>query len=671
MAITDSILEEEDRSMELSSISAIFPEIKIDERYPFRATLDIPITPSDPLLVKFEQGPENFQAPMTPPTSLDTNDAGVDGEALDEHAQRAAQNMHDIHQLSHLPPLTLDIELPLGYPSEKPPIFNIATSPQWLPPAQIAKLKDDGKRLWEDCGKDMIVYTYIDHIQQMTESAFGIANNRDEPVKLHRGLKIALLDFDIKTKREKFEHETFECGVCLEPKKGANCHRMLLCSHVFCVPCLQGFYNSCITEGDVDSVRCMAPDCGKGSNPAPAQGNRDAAIIPKMKKKRKHDRSINPSELLQIPLEHEMVQRYVFLKRKKRLESDKTTVYCPRQWCQGAARSKKHPKPKDPMVDDLSDSEDDDNIMEFDPMGEESQLPPMADRVSICEDCGYAFCCVCKKGWHGELERCSPRREAELTAEEKATDEYMQLYTRQCPTCKTPCQKQMGCNHMICFQCNTHFCYLCSAWLSEDNPYQHFNTLDSSCFNRLWELEGGDGVDPDGAAALHQIPANLVDFDDASENGEIFDDPDIEDDPPAWEFGSEDSDSDSDSDLDDGRDRRRPPPPAPVPPRVMPAAVHPHGNNQDVDLGGLDAAGRAAAAERQAQALAMAQIRDRAGAREAFPRPPHHRAAAGLQVRRNNAGGAFQPVRQEGLQRFLELVQNDQEDEWDSDELDE
>jgi E3 ubiquitin-protein ligase RNF14 len=28
-------------------------------------------------------------------------------------------------------------------------------------------------------------------------------------------------------------------------------------------------------------------------------------------------------------------------------------------------------------------------------------------------------------------------------------------------------------------------------------------------------------------------------------------------------------------------------------------------------------------------------------------------------------------VRQEGLQRFLDLVQNDQEDEWDSDELNE
>ncbi|KAH8695126.1 RING finger protein [Talaromyces proteolyticus] len=668
MAIIVPIPEEDDRAMELSSIAAIFPEIRIDERCPFRASLDIPVTPSSPLLVQFEPGPEHFQPPMTPPTSFDTNDTGVDAENLDGNARRAARNGQDIHNLSHLPPLTLDIELPLGYPSEKPPIFNITTSPPWLPPTQILKLKRDGKRLWEECGKDMVVYTYIDHLQQMTDGAFGIADGHDEPIKLLRGLKIALLDFDIKTKRERFEQETFECGVCLEPKKGVNCHRMLLCSHVFCIPCLQGFYNSCISEGDVDNVRCMAPDCGKEPNLpiAQVQQHQDATVTSKRKKKKKQDRCIIPSELLQIPLEQEMVQRYVFLKRKKKLESDKTTVYCPRKWCQGAARSKKHPKPDDPMVDDFSESDDDDNIMNFDPMGEEAQLPPMADRLAICEDCDYAFCCVCQKGWHGELARCLPRREAELSAEEKATEEYMKMYTRQCPTCKSPCQKLMGCNHMICFHCNTHFCYLCSAWLSEDSPYLHFNTLDSSCFNRLWELEGGDGVDPDGVAELHQIPANIVDFDDASDDGGISDDPDVEDDHPAWEFAPQDNDTDS-SDDDDGPARRRPPPPAPVPPRVMPVAGEAHGN-QGADDHGLDAAGRAAAAERQAQALAMAQIRDRQGAREAFPRPPH-RAGAGLQVRRN--AGGFQPVRQEGLQRFLELVQNDQEDEWDSDELDE
>jgi len=71
----------------------------------------------------------------------------------------------------------------------------------------------------------------------------------------------------------------------------------------------------------------------------------------------------------------------------------------------------------------------------------------------------------------------------------------MKLHTTPCPTCAAPAQKTHGCNHMICFKCNTHFCYLCSAWLSPDNPYKHYNADNTGCYMRLWELEGGDGDD--------------------------------------------------------------------------------------------------------------------------------------------------------------------------------
>lgn len=645
---------EDDRSIELSSIAAIYPEIWIDPSSPFKASLDLPVTPSTPLKVRFQQLSDGGPPPPlpTPPTSLESSDTGLGSGSKDGVDTLAGDTAPDVHELSHLPPLTLEIELPEGYPSAKPPIFNISTDPPWLSTSHISKLLDDGRKLWEECGKDLVVYTYIDHLQQLAENVFNIAGTPGEEVQLPRSLKIALLDFDIKAKREKFEQETFECGVCLEPKKGANCHRMLLCSHVFCVPCLQDFYNTCITEGDVENVKCLAPDCCKEPKPKPASEQVDPSS--KGRKKKKQDRTLSPSELLQIPLDQETVQRYVFLKRKKKLEADKTTVYCPRKWCQGAARWKRHPKPANAITDDLDGSDDEaDDSTAFDPMGEESQLPPVADRVAICEDCNYAFCVVCKKGWHGELVRCFPRREAELSAEEKATEEYLRLYTTPCPTCNAPCQKRMGCNHMKCFKCDTHFCYLCSSWLAEDNPYRHFNDINSKCYNRLWDLEGGDGIDPEGAEALHQIPDDLLEFEVSEED----DEDDIDDDNPAWEFGD-------DSDDDDDFDRRRgPPPPAPAPPRVIPPVdgAHP---NRGRNANGLDAAGRAAAAERQAQTRAMAQVRDRPAAREADPRPPQ----------RAGQNGAAQPQQgqeRRGLQRFLDLVQNDQEDEWDSDELDE
>lgn len=602
----DDFLPEDDRSIELSSVAAIYPEIKIDPSSPFKAFLDLPVVPSKPLYVSFQQPDVEPPDVITPPTS-------VDGEPGFESAKAGLETSVDpakeVHVISYLPPLSLEIELPEGYPSEKPPSFKISTDPSWLPSSITTKLINDGKALWEECGKDLVVYTYIDHLQQLSETVFGIDDIPDGEVQFPLDLKVALLDYNSKAQREEFEKGTFECGVCLEPKKGVDCHRLLHCAHVFCVPCLQDFYNTCITEGDVEGVKCLDPDCGKGqSSEAPASG----------KKRKKSNRTLSPAELLQIPLSEETVQRYVFMKRKKKLEADKTTVYCPRQWCQGAARSKKHPKPTDPMSDDLDASDEDDDQVPFDPLGEEAQLPPVSERLSICEECEYAFCCVCKKGWHGELVRCFPRRDAELTAEEKATEEYLRLYTSVCPTCNSPVQKQMGCNHMICFTCNTHFCYLCSSWLMEDNPYRHFNDINSECYNRLWDLEGGDGENPVGAEALHQIPAEFLESDDESDGDNI-----------AWEF------DDSDDDI-----RRQPPPPAPFPPRAG------AGNRDRGRDALLDAAGRAAAAERQAQARAMAELRGRDG-----------------QAQQPRQG----PIR--GLQRFLDLVQNDREDEWDSDEL--
>ncbi|KAH6626207.1 hypothetical protein B0J18DRAFT_134664 [Chaetomium sp. MPI-SDFR-AT-0129] len=278
---------------------------------------------------------------------------------------------------------------------------------------------------------------------------------------------------------------------------------MLDCGHVFCVACLQDFYNSAIKEGDITAVKCLTPDCAKDR----AKGTKSSG------KKRKKPRTfINPSELLQIPLDQETVKRYVTLKYKVELESDKNTIYCPRQWCNGAARSKKHKKPQglnlaetsdDSASDDDDDNDDNDNDDNADrPEGEVGSKPykPDDELLAICEECAFAFCSRCHQSWHGEFFRCIPRRDKqELTADELASLEYMRLHSTPCPTCGVPAQKTHGCNHMICSRCQSHFCYLCSSWLDPGNPYQHFNEAPdgriTGCYMRLWELEEGDGDD--------------------------------------------------------------------------------------------------------------------------------------------------------------------------------
>lgn len=628
--MTDS--EEDERSVELSSIVAIFPEIHIDPVSPFKASLDLPVTLPSPTRFCFEQPLDHgMPAALTPPTSVDGTKAELGPVAA-----------RDVHILLHLPPLSLEIHLPEGYPAEKCPVVRLNTHPPWLPARRLERLTIDCERLWEECGRDMVVFTYIDHLQQLAESAFGIQDTPDGELCLSQDLKIALLEFNNKTEREKFEKETFECGVCLEPKKGANCYRLQRCSHVFCVACLQDFYNTCISEGDVDNVKCLAPDCDTAHGTDPVAGD----DTPRRKKRR----TLTPSELLQIPLATDTVKRYVFLRRKKQIEADKTTVYCPRQWCQGAARSKRHPKPVDPMADD--EASDDDEGPAAGANEDAAPIPTIEERLAICEDCNYAFCNICRKGWHGEIVRCvPPRRQEELTEEEKATEKYLSLYTTPCPECNVPCQKRMGCNHMRCFQCETHFCYLCSAWLDPSNPYLHYNQGESSCFNRLWELEGGDGTNPEGAEALHRIPDELLifegDHDDAGSESDADVDVDVDFDEDeddglnGWDFSDDENDH-----------IYLPPPPAPVPPRPNRGAARAAGANEGRNV---DRAARAAALERQAQAHAIAEIRRR----EAAERP----------VRPLGPGREAVDFRA-GLQRFLELVQNDREDEWDSDELD-
>ncbi|KAI5921350.1 RWD domain-containing protein [Camillea tinctor] len=473
-------MEEDAREVELSAIAAIYPELQIDENDPYKVSLELPVSLVKPLTVRFPAATE--AAPPVAPSQGPQPPQNVDSQAL-----------------SNLPALQVNITLPAGYPQDNPPNVTISTSPPWLSADILRKLEDDAEKLWEEMGRDQVIFTYIDDLQRSAEDVFGLVDSSGT-LEVGPEHKIAILDYDIKAKQRAFDKETFDCGICLDPKKGAACHKMLDCGHVFCVQCLQDFYNNAITEGDVASVQCLQPNCAK---------EREEAIRKNSAAKKKKPKTfISPSELLQIPLEHDMVKRYVTLKHKTELESDKNTVYCPRSWCQGAARSNKHKKPQGlEFVEESEDESEPENAAE-----KSRTFKADRDLLAICEDCGFAFCARCGQSWHGEFKYCIPKeRKDEISEEEKASLEYLQLHTTPCPTCAAPCQKTHGCNHMRCFRCRTHFCYICSAWLDPANPYRHFNIQPSGeingCYMRLWELRDGDGGDVgngfEGGGAIH------------------------------------------------------------------------------------------------------------------------------------------------------------------------
>ncbi|RKF75230.1 E3 ubiquitin-protein ligase itt1 [Golovinomyces cichoracearum] len=438
----------DERQIELECLASIFPEIQIDPRDPFTARIEIPVHPASSIDVRFFA------------TSIRTHSTAL---------EYIVNSNFEPSKLSYLPSLNVCITLPEGYPLDLPPDVNLTTNPKWISDTVLDELKGEAQILWKESGGSIVLYAIIDSLQQSAENVFGYSE-KEKILEVPEELKISLLDFNVDQIHKAFKNKTFNCGICLEPKKGALCHQMLDCHHVFCVKCLQDFYVNAILNGDLVSVRCLAPDCVKNSK-------ENQSEFPKKKRRLK---TLRPIELLQIPLEQDMVTRYVKLMRKLELESDKNTVYCPRKWCGGAARTS-----KPSGSDDMSEESDSQN-------GTQDERKEL---LSICEDCSFAFCGRCFQSWHGDFILCAPRVTGELTEEEKASQEYLKLHTTQCPTCTVPCQKSHGCNHMICSNCNTHFCYLCSSWLSPDNPYKHYNTQTTGCYMRLWELEEGDTDD--------------------------------------------------------------------------------------------------------------------------------------------------------------------------------
>ncbi|MCJ1341097.1 translation termination inhibitor protein itt1 [Bachmanniomyces sp. S44760] len=464
---SDLDILDDQRIIELSTIAASFPELIIDPENPFVASLQLSVEPLKPLAVSFAplaaRGPPGNLA--TPPSST----RGGVGPNASEH-YKSLESAEDVHHIAYLPSLHVRLDLLDGYPSKKPPALELSTEPPWLPGEKTEQLRGHVEKLWENVERDQVVFYYIDYLQQEAEAGFNLIRYPTDTLKLPQHMKLALLDHESKEKRARFERQTFDCGICLEPKKGSVCYRLLLCGHVYCVTCLQNFYNSCITEGDLTMVKCPDPSCGKDPNTTTSQ------TTPTSKSSRRKDRTLEASEILQIPLEYKMVQRYVKLKRKKLLESDKTTVWCPRSWCQGAARSKKYPK-NDINLQSLRES----HLDEADEEGDESpaadstedkihRLSP-EDRLAVCEDCGFAFCKICQKSWHGAYKLCLPRRKVELTAEEKASEEYLLKHGTR-------------------------------------------------CFQRLWELEGGDDMvwDRNEGPVDHEA---VLEFEHQREHGEL------------------------------------------------------------------------------------------------------------------------------------------------------
>ncbi|RPB16165.1 RWD-domain-containing protein [Morchella conica CCBAS932] len=463
ITIDDLLSSADERSQELATVAAIYPELH--PLSPTSATIQLPVSPLIPVPVLFQD--EN-------PTTTTTNKNTKNQPLL---------------PISHFPPLTLLCTLPSGYPKTAPPTITLSTHPPWLPAPVITRLQSEIAALWEDYGREQTVYTAIDHIATCAERAFDIA----PPLALPARMKAAMAEYNDTTVRAVFTAGTYECGICLEPKKGGVCHRVRSCGHVFCRECLSDYFAACIAEGNVAAVTCSDQACVRKAAkvaaaapppPSQQQGEKSAKsmLLPP---------TLPPEELADIGISRELVKRYVDFKQKSALDADPGTVYCPRNWCQAPSRE---------SIAALEKAMAMNHTTYYLPPHGLAPTPPTSaaaatttttagagaaphQKLQVCSRCTLAFCRVCERSWHGDGTICRAPN-APLTAEELANEDYIKTNTTACPECSTPILKSHGCNHMIC-KCQVHFCFLCSAYLSPSQPFKHFNTLGTECYMRL------------------------------------------------------------------------------------------------------------------------------------------------------------------------------------------
>ncbi|GAA6036550.1 hypothetical protein JCM8097_003564 [Rhodosporidiobolus ruineniae] len=434
---------------------------------------------SDPPRIRFHPRPASPPPPPTAPPAAPPSSA--------EQARTTRLS------LRYLPSLALRVVLPEGYPEmEGPREVELREECGWLGEERRKRAEETLKQVYTG---DECLFPLVDLVSSSSPD-FLSTLSLSFPLRLMQPtpslpsfsstppprLSSLLSTFNRTSSLDAFSSSSHLCPLCFSTVRGSACLRLSSCGCTFCAPCLRDYFSLLITEGLVRSVACPATGCVEERAKWEKKLGGEA-----MEKDGQKPGRVGEEEV-EVLCGAEARKRFEWLKEKVRVESDPTIAFCPLPACQA-------PVPR------LADEE----------------------KLRVCPRCSYSFCQFCRRAWHGSRNACAlPQSSAIVQAyldgtdeerkalearygvanlrrlvaaheEEKALQEYLEKNTTQCPGCSVPIQKSHGCNHMSCGKCQTHFCYRCGVKISPSDPYKHFNTPSSSCYERLFDfMPGGE-----------------------------------------------------------------------------------------------------------------------------------------------------------------------------------